>query len=151
MAMSKPLILVETSDVHPESVGDLLSALSDLASFVRAAEPRVIAFQAYLSDDGTRLTLVEIHPDSTSVEFHLNAAGAALPRLARLMTMTGLDVYGEPSVEVLERLRDKAVTLGADALAVHVHSAEAGFERLPTGSLLRPNLPQRHSMAAAAA
>ena len=147
MPVSKPLIVVETSEVRPGKVGDLLAAMSDLARFVRAREPRLIAYQAYLDEDGRSMTLVEIHPDSTSAEFHLEVIGGASPGLARLMTLTALDVYGEPSSELLAQLQARVETLGADVGDLRVHSPEAGFERLPTGSLLRTSASQRHSMS----
>jgi hypothetical protein len=148
MAASKPLIMVDTWEVHPGRMGELLGAVSELASFVRMVEPRIIAYQAHLNEDGTHMTLVQIHPDSAAAEFHMEVAGSAFPGFARFITLTSLDIYGEPSDELLEQIRVKAEVLGADEGAVHVHMPEAGFARLPTGSLLRTPSSHRRSLTA---
>ena len=34
-------------------------------------EPRVIAFNIYVNDEGTEVTGVQVHPDAASMEFHM--------------------------------------------------------------------------------
>lgn len=45
-----------------------------MAEFVEANEPRVIAFGAYLNDDGTEVTGVQIHLDADSMANHMQVA-----------------------------------------------------------------------------
>jgi hypothetical protein len=41
---------------------------------LRPTSPEVIAFEAYLSDDSTEVTGVQIHPDADSMAFHMQIA-----------------------------------------------------------------------------
>ena len=74
------------------------------------------------------MTVVQVHPDSASMEYHMTVAGPTFPGFAELITPSTLDVYGEPSEELLELLRRKVRMLG-DATVV-VHELQAGFTRV---------------------
>jgi hypothetical protein len=90
--------------------------------------PRLIAYNVYLSDDGTRMTVTHVHRDSASLEYHLDVGGPAFRRLAGLITLRSIDVYGRPSEAALEQLNEKARMLGGGT--VTVHEWRAGFVRL---------------------
>jgi len=64
-------IYVGTMSVKPGRLPALRKQLAELADFVETNEPRVIAFHAYLDEQGDRLTIVHVHPDSASMEFHM--------------------------------------------------------------------------------
>ncbi|HET6580404.1 MAG TPA: hypothetical protein VFG36_00845, partial [Methanoregula sp.] len=76
---------------------------------------------------GTRLTVLQVHPDSASAEFHIKVAGSAFPEFAELIRMTGIDIYGDPGHELLEMLKRKARMLGSGIVVVH--ELHAGFFR----------------------
>ncbi len=83
--------------------------------------------QVYLSDDGSQMTVVHIHADSASLEYHMDVAGPVFRRLADLITLSSIRIYGEPSEKALRQLHDKAVSLGEGDVSVHrLHS---GFSR----------------------
>ena len=46
-------------------------AFAYLVDFVETNEPRMIAFHMYLDQDGNTLSIVQVHPDSASMEFHM--------------------------------------------------------------------------------
>ena len=48
--------------------------LAELVDFVETNEPRMIAFHQFLDEEGSILTTVHVHPDSASMEFHLQVA-----------------------------------------------------------------------------
>jgi hypothetical protein len=96
-------------------------------AFVESNEPRPILYDIYLDEDGTRMTVVQVHPDSESMEYHMTVAGPAFAGFAELVTLSTLDVYGEPSEELLEQLRRKVQMLGT--ATVEVHRLQAGFAR----------------------
>lgn len=126
--MSGPLVYIDTSDVREGALDELKTAIRELADFVEANEPRLIAYNAYLSDDGTEMTVIHVHPDSASLEHHMEVAGPLFGRFAELITLSSLRVYGEPSERVLARLHEKARLLGSGG--VEVHPLQAGFSRL---------------------
>ena len=69
--MSGPLIYVGTYAVKPGSQEQARSRLAELVDFVETNEPRLIAFNTYLDAEGTRVSIVQVHPDSASMEFHM--------------------------------------------------------------------------------
>ena len=124
------LVYVDTSEVHAGALGELRGAVEGLVEFLDANVPRLLAYNVYFSDDGSQMTVVHLHPDSASLEQHLELGGPAFRRFAELLTLSSIRVYGEPSEKVLRQLQDKAQLLGCTD--VSVHGQHAGFSRLPT-------------------
>ena len=69
--MSGPLIYVGTYTTKPGSQGDVRRRLTELVDFVETNEPRIIGFNTYLDHDGSKVSIVQVHPDSASMEFHM--------------------------------------------------------------------------------
>jgi quinol monooxygenase YgiN len=126
--MSEPLISLDTSLIRDGRLDELKEAVAELVEFVRSNEPRPIAYEVYLDEAGSRMTVVQVHPDSASMEYHMTVAGPAFAGFADLVTLSTLDLYGKPSEELLELLRRKVQLLG-DATVV-VHDLQAGFARI---------------------
>ena len=126
--MSEPLISLDTSLIRDGRLDELKEAVTELVEFVRSNEPRPIAYEIYFDEAGSRMTVVQIHPDSASMEYHMTIAGPAFAGFAELITLSTLDVYGNPSEELLELLRRKVQMLG-DATVI-VHDLQAGFARI---------------------
>jgi hypothetical protein len=122
--VSEPLVSIDVSDIREGQLGSLKQAMRELVDFVDANEPQPIAYHVYLNEEGTRLTVFQIHPDSASMEFHMKVAGSAFPRFSELLTLSRIDVYGTPSGKLLEELSNKARMLGNAVVAVH--ELEAG-------------------------
>ena len=125
--MSGPLIYVDTSKVREGALRELRDGIRELVKFVDANEPELIAYNVYLSDDGSQMTVVHIHADSASLEYHMDVAGPVFRRLADLITLSSIRIYGEPSEKALGQLQDKAKSLGGGDVAVH--HLHAGFSR----------------------
>jgi hypothetical protein len=126
--MSEPLISLDTSLIREGRLDELKGAVTELVEFVRSNEPRPIAYEVYFDETGSRMTVVQVHPDSASMEYHMTIAGPAFAGFAELITLSTSDVYGKPSEELLELLRRKVQMLG-DATVI-VHDLQAGFARL---------------------
>jgi quinol monooxygenase YgiN len=126
--MSEPLISLDTSLIRDGRLDELKEAVAELVEFVRSNEPRAIAYEIYFDEAGSRMTVVQVHPDSASMEYHMTVAGPAFAGFAELITLSTLDVYGKPSEELLELLRRKVQMLG-DATVI-VHDLQAGFARI---------------------
>ena len=50
------------------------SGLAELADFVEKNEAAPLAYHIYFDEDGTRMTVLQIHPDSASMELHMDVA-----------------------------------------------------------------------------
>jgi quinol monooxygenase YgiN len=126
--MSEPIISLDTSLIRVGRLDELKSAVAELVEFVRSNEPRPIVYEVYVDNTESRMTVVQVHPDSASMEYHMTVAGPAFAGFAELVTLSTLDIYGKPSEELLELLRRKVQMLG-DA-TVNVHDLQAGFARI---------------------
>jgi quinol monooxygenase YgiN len=127
--MSEPILVIDRSDVREGRRAELETAVKALVEFVAANEPRVISYEVYLDDDdGTRMTVVQLHPDSASMENHMRLAASEFPGFADLLELRTMDVFGWPSETLLGQLRAKVEMLG-DA-TIEVHSRHAGFARI---------------------
>jgi quinol monooxygenase YgiN len=125
--MAEPLIYVDVAEVREGALVELRQAISDLAEFVEENEPQLLSYYAYLSDDGTRLSVVHIHADPASLDRHLEIAGPRFARFAELVTLRSIDIYGRPSENALRLLRAKLEQLGAGDVVVY--PPHAGFVR----------------------
>ena len=125
--MSGPIVCIDVSEVCAGRVDELKMLMTELVEFVRANEPRPIIYQMFLDQDGTMMTVIQVHPDSESMEFHMEAAASIFPRFSDLLTLFRIDIYGEPSDELIRRMRQKGRMLG-DAPVV-THQLLAGLTR----------------------
>jgi quinol monooxygenase YgiN len=130
--MSELLLYIDRSEVREGALDELKAAIDGLVAFIDANEPRLLAYDVYLSDDGRQMTVVHLHADPASLDFHMNVAGPAFRNFAGLLTLRSIEVFGEPSNKALRQLHEKARLLGCDD--VTVHSRHAGLTHAwPTG------------------
>jgi hypothetical protein len=125
--MSQPLVYVDTSEVREGALEELKGAIQELAEFIEANEPQLIAYNVYISDDGSQMTVMHVHADSASLDYHMNVAGPRFGRFAELVTLSSIHIYGEPSGKAVRQLHDKARWLGSGNLIVQ--DLHAGFSR----------------------
>jgi hypothetical protein len=123
----EPIIYIDHSEIRREKIEELKTSINELAEFVRDNEPRIIAYNAYLSEESNSLSVIHIHPDSASLEFHGKVAGPAFSKFVNLVKLLTINVYGHPSNTALDQLQKKAILLGDTALTVH--PLHAGFSR----------------------
>jgi quinol monooxygenase YgiN len=125
--MSELIVYIDSSEIQAGKLEELKTAMKELVKFVEANEPRLIAYKVYLEEDGTRMTVVHLHADSASLEFHMKVAGPAFPKFVQFIKLLTIDVYGKLSDNLLEQMLRKAQLLGNGT--VLVHELTAGFAR----------------------
>jgi hypothetical protein len=121
--MSAPFIFVSRSRIREGMLEDYKRYLGEFAEFVEANEPRVLVFEAYVSEDGTEVSGVQVHPDAESMEFHLQVAGERVMEAERFLELDSAEVYGTPSASLRQMLSQMADSLG---VAVRVSPQHAG-------------------------
>jgi quinol monooxygenase YgiN len=131
MNQPQPIVIMDSSHILEGKLEELKTAIKELVEFVEANEPRTIAYNVYFSEDGTRMTVVQVHADSASMEYHMKTAGPAFPKFRELIRLSTMDIYGKPSDSLLEQMRQKARMLGNATVVVHEH--QAGFTRFVGG------------------
>lgn len=125
--MTDPIVFVDRSEVREEKLEELRRAVTELAEFVETNEADPISYQVFFSEDGRLMTVLQMHPDSASMERHMELAGPIFARFTDLVDLRTVDVYGSPSEKVVAQLRGKAELLGTATVAVH--DRQAGFVR----------------------
>jgi hypothetical protein len=117
--MSEPFIFISRSRIKEGRLEDCRTYLQDLAAFVEANEPRIIAFAGYVNEDGTEVSGVQVHPDAASMELHMQVAGEKIVKAFDFLETESVEIYGPPSDRVREMMSQIAgvpVTVRPDAL-----------------------------------
>jgi len=127
--MSDPIFYVDRSDINPGALEQVRAKQRELASFAEANEPQLIAYYFFVDEAGSTMTVIAVHPDSASMQLHMDIGGPKFREFTPLITLRSIDVYGEPSETVLSQLEQKAKDLGG--ATVTVHALQAGFTRFP--------------------
>ncbi|MBT2551689.1 hypothetical protein [Arthrobacter sp. ISL-5] len=122
---------LDTSEVRAGKLGELKAAMAELAAFVAQNEPRIISYCVYFSEDGSLMSVLHLHPDAASLEFHMKVAGPKFPPVAPLIKLRTIEIFGRPTEDLVAQLRAKAQLLGTGS--VIVRDLHAGFARFARG------------------
>jgi hypothetical protein len=126
--MSEPFIFIGTHTLKEGKLEDFKKSCGGLVEVVEANEPRLIAFNLYANQDGTEVTVVQVHPDADSMLLHMQVAREHISESyqSTLEKTERIDVYGKPSDTVLEMISQLA---GSEVpLSVKAHHL-GGFTR----------------------
>jgi hypothetical protein len=129
--MSAPFIFIGTHAIKEGQLEAYIEYFREFAERVKEQEPRLICFEGYVNEEGTRMTVVQVHPDPESMEFHMQTIGKHIGEAyERFLDRTErIDVYGVPRggvVEMMKQLASSGAPLNVSARPV------AGFTRSAT-------------------
>jgi quinol monooxygenase YgiN len=125
--MSEPLIYIGTYAIKSGKLEECRKRCGELVDLVETNEPRLIAFNLYLDEQGSTISVVQVHPDSASMEFHLKLISEHLEGAFDYLEATVSEqVYGTPSDSLAEQLNEWAEP-GVTVTVMPVH--EVGFTR----------------------
>jgi hypothetical protein len=128
--MAEPILYIDVSDIRPGRLETVQRLMTDLVSFAKAKEPQLIAYEFLINESGTMMTCVALHPDSASMEYHMDVGWEKFRAFGEHIQQRSIDVYGEVSENVVARLRKKIEMLGRGS--VTIHRLHAGFVRIGT-------------------
>jgi len=105
-----PFIVIRTFAIKSGKLDAFKQALPDFFKIIEVKEPRLLALNAYVNEDGTEATFIHVHPDAASMERHEEVAHEPTEHIRRefLDATTSLQVYGEPSPVMREKERHLA-------------------------------------------
>jgi hypothetical protein len=129
VSASEPIVYIDHSDIREGSLEELKAGVRRLVDFIDAREPQLITYGFYIDEDAAKMTVVAVHPDSASLELHLDIGGGEFRKLAHLLRLTAIECYGRPSKKALEQMQHKAATLGDRGTVVSI-GRFAGFTHL---------------------
>ncbi|MCA1833669.1 MAG: hypothetical protein ABR548_08280 [Actinomycetota bacterium] len=126
--MSKPFVYVGTWTVKEGQEEAARKWLTEHTDFVETNEPRLISFQVFFDVDYHTCTVVQVHPDSTSMEFHMqlisdHVSNAFAEFIDRILTEQYYGPMSDALAETLAKWEDPGVTV----IKRPVH--ETGFTR----------------------
>jgi quinol monooxygenase YgiN len=103
--MSGLFVVVTKSRVKPGKAEEYSAWLEKFCDLVEEREPRILAFHAYADEDGALSTVVQVHPDAESMEFHFRAMGDQLKDMFEYLDeVVSVELFGTPSETVLKGL-----------------------------------------------
>jgi hypothetical protein len=126
------VVYVDHSDIDLTRLDELKAGIRNLVAFIKAQEPRLIAYGFHLDEDAGRMTVTAVHPDSASLELHMDVGREEFRKLGAIVTLKEVEVYGSISERAREMLEQKTEMLGGN---VTVTERFSGFAR---------KLPQSH-------
>ena len=119
--MAGHVIFVGTYEIPEGAYNDFVVANRDMGEFVKENEPRLVSWHTYVSSDHAEATTIMVHPDSESLEYHLEAAASRIQGGVRLVQTKHMELYGDVSGPLLERLQRISESSGSWPIAVKNH------------------------------
>ena len=126
--MSEPIVYVDRSVIGEGKVGEVKAAISELVDFIDKHGARPLFYHIYIDEGGKEMSVVQAHPDSASLERHMEVGGPAFAKFTELVKLSWIDIYGTPSDNLRKQLEAKTRMLGGGTVVVH--DLQAGFTRI---------------------
>lgn len=128
--MSAPFIFIGSHTIKQGKLEEYRKQLQELVDVVETNEPRLIAFNVYVDEAANKVTGVQIHPDASSMEFHMRlVADHIRGAYDNIKSTDSIQVYGSAPDELLDRMRQTSPP-GTPFTVMPVH--EVGFTRTST-------------------
>jgi hypothetical protein len=122
------VIYIDRSDVHEGRWDELLDGIRGLVAFVDRHQPQMATYGVYLDEAANEMTVVSVHPDSASLERHIELGAPEFRKLAPFLSLREIEVFGALSERATALVQQKAAALGNGGV-VRVHNQFAGFAR----------------------
>lgn len=126
--MSDPILYIDKSEIIQEYQDEIKPAINELVNFIEKNEPQLISYNFYFSKDGSTMTVTALHPDSASMELHMEIGAPLFRKFAKYLNLLKIEVYGDITDKVMQQLKQKADMLGDGN--VEINKLYAGFTRI---------------------
>jgi hypothetical protein len=123
----QPIFFVSHFSVKPGHADAFRVMWASVIQTLEASKPATTAQVAYLSDDGSRLSIVHVFPDADALAAHFLGANERSRAVYEHIAPAGWEIYGKPNDEQLEGLRAEAQAAGVTLTVVP--EAAGGFLR----------------------
>ena len=103
-ASENQIIFAINADIVDGKAESFRSLLKEMVPAVKASEPNTIRYQYFLNSDNTKLTLIEVYPNSEAAVFHMTAFGVSpfAEEFLASINITSFVVAGNASAELME-------------------------------------------------
>jgi hypothetical protein len=104
--MAAPFIFIGTYTIKEGKFDEFKRYWPQFVEFVEQSEPQLVAFNAYVDQDGRQVGIVQVHPDVASMEFHMKLIREHVEASAEFLADTvGTQIYGEITDSADEMMR----------------------------------------------
>jgi quinol monooxygenase YgiN len=104
--MTAPLIVISTFRVKEGKLEELRRYYDKVIEIVQSNEPQLIAFHGFLNEDGSEMTSIQIHPDTASMDFHMQVLrenwDASFSEYGQMLANISIEYYGVPPKSALD-------------------------------------------------
>ncbi len=118
--MSEHVVFVGTYAIPEGAFDEWKAAVKEMTEFVRE-NGRMLRFDHYVNAEGTEGTTIQVHPDSASLELHLDQARSRISAGSQLVQVSRIELYGTPSGQVVEQLRRMSAMSGEWPVILKAH------------------------------
>lgn len=101
--MAEPVVYVTTSRIKEGKIQEYQTFYAKLLKVIEENEPRLIAFHVFANEDGTEMTQIQVHPDTASMDDHMQVLAEKMGMLAddltevfQFLEVVRVEVYGTP-------------------------------------------------------
>lgn len=126
--MSEALIFINTYTIKEGKVDAYQDAAEDWFAWNEAEHPRLLNHEVYISEDGTQVTNIQIHPDSDSMELQMQLVANRHSQWQEYIDWSTMSIalYGTPSDVLVKELRQ----IAGSGVPVTIKQLGGGFSRL---------------------
>jgi hypothetical protein len=129
--MTQPFFWIGIHKIKEGKADELRQVMKNFPDFIEENEPRLLGFNLYISDDESRVAVVQIHPDADSFEFHMKVAREHISGSYDLLEETESTlIFGTPTPAVLEMVDQFRQEAGQKETLSVLSQPLAGFTRL---------------------
>jgi hypothetical protein len=129
--MTQPFTWIGIHKIKDGKAEELKQILKELPDFIEKNEPRLLGFNFYINEEGTRFAVVQIHPDADSFEFHMKVAGDHIAQSYQYLEATESTlIFGTPCPAVLEMVEQFRQAAGQEETLNVMSQHLSGFTRL---------------------
>jgi hypothetical protein len=103
--MSDPFVFVVTLTINDGELENIKQLGKSFTELAEASDTGLLAFHFYLTDDGTKISNVQVHVDAASMDAYLPVVAEKIGHALELSQTDTIEVYGSPGPVLREVLR----------------------------------------------
>ena len=128
--MPAPIILISNQRIKPEKLDAYRANYAGAVERFQKTRPQTLLHSAYLSPDGTDVSVVMAFQDADAMETHMRGLGASPQRAQEWMDFVSVQIFGSPNSATMELIKDMVgpavpVTINAEPIAGYVRGGSA--------------------------
>ena len=106
--MSEPIVFISKQRIKEGKLDGFKPLYRQSAEFMETNKPGTVGFLAYLSDDGTEVSIIHVFSDADAMELPMQGVGERAKDAYEFLEPVSLEVYCRPTLAVLEMMKQIA-------------------------------------------